>query len=174
MNTAIGVDQLPADPNQAVAALVDQFEGWERLDSWQSEEVSRLAHSAGVEGWTIPYAEWSELFPESAEASRDAYLRLRRVDPSWVVATFPVLGPDATVDPADAGWVLSDVGQPRLREPVRHDPWPYGHDVTIGVGRTGWYMAFCMELGCYWRFHSMAFPLVRWHGERHYMDASTD
>ncbi|HSP38091.1 MAG TPA: hypothetical protein VLR26_10085, partial [Frankiaceae bacterium] len=168
----IPLDHLPAGATLAVPALLDQFDGWQRLDSWRSEEVSRLAAYAGVESRTIPYAEWSTLFPHSAEASRDAYLRLRGVDPSWVVATFPVLTPDAVFDPAGAERRSADVGQSSLDEKVHPTPGPNGHDVKIGVGRTGWYDATCREIGCYWSFRSMAFPLMRWHAERHHVDAS--
>jgi len=61
-------------------------QGGDGLSDWRHAEVSRLSASAGPTPRAVPYERWVKRFPVSSEASRDAYLRFRAVDPVWVVA----------------------------------------------------------------------------------------
>jgi hypothetical protein len=161
----IPIDPLPDAADVLEQALLDQFTGWDDLASWKEMEVHRLAASADLHGETVAYAEWEELFPVSLRASRDAYLRLRGVDPGWVFRTFPNLAQQS--DPPEPAWEPREVDQPAAGEQVRISPGPDGHDVTLTASETDWYTARCDHPGCGWSSRSTAFPLARWHANRH-------
>jgi hypothetical protein len=164
----VPLDRLPDGAEQLVPALLGQFAGWDRLRRWQGEELARLAETAGLHSETIPYEQWAILFPASIEASRSAYLRLRGVDPSWIVRTFPRLWDP---DPTEAQPQPTEVRRPEPGDTVRVSPGPDGHDLIITADQSGcWYTARCGEPGCDWTVGSIHFPLVRRHAKRHATD----
>ncbi len=170
---AVDLNALPETQERQTLALMAQFAGWKGLYAWTEAEVHRLAAQAGwADRSAVPYAEWLQRFPTSSEVSRDAYLRLRGVDPKWVVDTFPVLPRPASQMPEDP-WEPADVGQPAAGERVGISPGPDGHDVTIGAGKTGTYSAICGEPGCGWQWRSLAFPAVRWQANRHSVNSAS-
>jgi hypothetical protein len=170
---AVDLSALPETQERQSLALMGQFAGWRELCAWKTAEVRRLASQAG---WgdraAVPYREWLQRFPTSAEVSRDAYLRLRGIDPQWVVDLFPVLPRPLPQMPEDP-WEPADVGQPAVGEHIDISPGPDGHDVTITAGKTGWYTAKCGEPGCGWTWRSMAFLAVRGQATRHATNAGT-
>lgn len=168
---AVDLSALPETQERQRLALMGQFAGWDELYAWKRREVSRLAAEADWRDEAVPYRDWVQRFPTSTEVSRDAYLRLRGVDPQWVVDTFPAL-PKPLPRLPENPWVPADVGQPALGEHVAISPGPDGHDVTITGGATGWYSAKCGEDGCHWQWRSMAFLAVRGQAKRHATNAN--
>ena len=169
---AVDLSALPDTQERQTLALIGQFAAWGELFAWKRAEVTRLPAQAGWRDQAVPYRHWLQRFPAASDVSRDAYLRLRGVDPRWVVDTFPVLPKPPSDEPERPPWRPADVGQPAVGEKVGISPGPDGHDVTITAGITGWYTANCREPGCGWQSRSMAFPAVRWQAKRHATNAA--
>lgn len=167
----VPLDRLPRRAEEQFPALVNQFAGWDRLQRWRQEEVQRLATLGGLAEEAVSYRDWLELFPVSTEVSRDAYLRLRGVDPAWVVDTFPVIPWHAGRDPDEGEWKPAEIGRPRPGETVAISPGPDGHDVTVATDRLDvWFSARCTELECGWSHRGLAFALVHRHALGHATD----
>ncbi len=163
---SVRVDAPEGQRAKAVRAAVGLSDEWQSLVAWRKAEVTKLASLAGLGGPAVPYTKWLEHMPVSLEASRDAHVRYRGVDPACVGATFPPL-PKAAEPDSQPPWTPADVGQPSLGGAVHIPSSTSEHSVIILAKPEPWFVGTCLAPSCRWAMHSMAFPAVHSHGKRH-------
>ncbi len=157
---AVALDAPHPLVDKQTEALLAQFVSWDELFAWQKTEALRLAADAGLTADAIPYEQWAQAFPASSAASRDAYLRLRHVDPQWVVRTFPRLPKPYVVD-LTKRHRPDRFGPPHAGKPLDLSPGPDGHEVRIRQEDSSGWEASCLEPPCAWAVASPDFVELR-------------